>query len=414
MPSFGTVDYLVLGLTIPGTVFAFLVLCAFAYVAWNPISRVHMNRVSLRLLVYALVATCIFGAAYCMGTEFGRHPSPQCDFSVFLMNISLLFSCNMFFCMALNLQLVLVHHVQWKNLELCYMIGSFLLCAACTIPPYAAEQFGWSEAMQSCWYRTSSDATMLRWVIGTQSFWTLFMVTGELIVFFVIMGYLISYALTIRRYRRKPTGANSLDGIIPEPKSPIVKYRNLIIRIGRFCHRAAPSPRLTHARRTVPTRVVPDEPVHGRVGPHRCKEHCRRTSSTAAGDGRPRALRLSALDLQLDRSDGPVVPSRRLGAAAGRKGIVCRASAEHHLPSAQPARRVYLIVVLDDARAQHAGRPALEGDLRDLVAGHETEQQCCYRRRGQGYPCTFMTADSVCVWDYVTSSISSVRLVVRL
>jgi hypothetical protein len=47
---------LILGLGIPGTCLAFLVLCAYAYAAWHPVSKDHLNRVSFRLLVYALLA----------------------------------------------------------------------------------------------------------------------------------------------------------------------------------------------------------------------------------------------------------------------------------------------------------------------------------------------------------------------
>jgi hypothetical protein len=58
---------LITGFAIPSIVFTMLILGAYAWTAWNPVSRPHLNRVSFRLLVYALVAKyfyCILPLAY--------------------------------------------------------------------------------------------------------------------------------------------------------------------------------------------------------------------------------------------------------------------------------------------------------------------------------------------------------------
>jgi hypothetical protein len=44
------------GFTLPGTGLSVIVLIAFAVVAWHPVSRPHLDRVSLRLLTYAIIA----------------------------------------------------------------------------------------------------------------------------------------------------------------------------------------------------------------------------------------------------------------------------------------------------------------------------------------------------------------------
>ncbi|KAJ7138183.1 hypothetical protein C8R44DRAFT_868507 [Mycena epipterygia] len=45
-----------LTLAIAGVSLSAFILSAFAYLAWNRVSRPHLNRVSFRLLVYALIA----------------------------------------------------------------------------------------------------------------------------------------------------------------------------------------------------------------------------------------------------------------------------------------------------------------------------------------------------------------------
>lgn len=46
----------VFGLTMPGLALTFVVLALYAYVALYPAPRRHLDRVSFRLLVYALLA----------------------------------------------------------------------------------------------------------------------------------------------------------------------------------------------------------------------------------------------------------------------------------------------------------------------------------------------------------------------
>jgi hypothetical protein len=45
-----------LGFTMPGIFLSVVVLIAFAFAAWKPVSRPHLDRVSFRLLTYAIIA----------------------------------------------------------------------------------------------------------------------------------------------------------------------------------------------------------------------------------------------------------------------------------------------------------------------------------------------------------------------
>ncbi|KAJ7138200.1 hypothetical protein C8R44DRAFT_976022, partial [Mycena epipterygia] len=230
----GHIADLILGLVVPGACLTFLVLCCYAYLAWHPVSKGHLNRVSFRLLVYALIANLIFGISFLIGT-LATAPSTWCTFVAFLVNLSLMFSGGMFFCMALNLQLVLVHRFNGQRMEKYYILGTSLLCAACNITPYAYGQFGWNAINETCWFRNPDQAVMLRWLIGTQSFWVLLMAASEVVAFLAIVGYVISYELITRRYRSRSDSSVDYypDNQIP-PKSPVILYRKIILRIGLY------------------------------------------------------------------------------------------------------------------------------------------------------------------------------------
>ncbi|KAJ7443195.1 hypothetical protein B0H11DRAFT_2093008 [Mycena galericulata] len=227
------INDLIQGLMIPGLCLTFLVLCAYAYAAWHPVSKNYLNRVSFRLLVYALVANLIFGTTFLIGTLI-TGPSAKCNFVAFLTNLSLAFSAGMFFCMALNLQLVLVHHINGQTMEKYYIIGISLVCAVCNITPYASGQLGWDRIDETCWFNNPDRAVRLRWLIGTQTFWLLLMANGEIVAFLVIVGYIISHKLTIRRYRQHYSEESGTYDSAETAARPIMKYRNVILRIGLY------------------------------------------------------------------------------------------------------------------------------------------------------------------------------------
>ncbi|KAJ7704796.1 hypothetical protein B0H17DRAFT_1326353 [Mycena rosella] len=142
-----------LGFAVSGAVMSALVLLGFAYAAWFPPSRKHLNRVSFRLLVYAMVSSVIYACSY-IPTLKVSHASAACTAAAFLTSIysrtpgftqtSLLFSAAMICCISLNLQLVLVHGVDGRMMEKYYVLGCAFLSAVCNITPLAAGQFGFN------------------------------------------------------------------------------------------------------------------------------------------------------------------------------------------------------------------------------------------------------------------------------
>ncbi|KAF8192369.1 hypothetical protein K438DRAFT_1590312, partial [Mycena galopus ATCC 62051] len=106
---------------------------------------------------------------------------------------ALMFSACMFFCMALNLQLVLIHGINGRMMEKYYLIGSSFLVAVCNITPLAAGQFGYFDVNDTCWFANPDPAVQLRWLISCESFWFLFIATGELVSFLILVGFMLQH-----------------------------------------------------------------------------------------------------------------------------------------------------------------------------------------------------------------------------
>ncbi|KAJ7138154.1 hypothetical protein C8R44DRAFT_766945 [Mycena epipterygia] len=222
---------LMLGLGLPGIILVTLLLSSFAYLACRHASRRHLDRVSFRLLVLALIANLLYGILLVI-RQF--HPA-ACGPVSFLSVFSTLFVACMFFSMALNLQLVLVYGVNGNMMEKYYIIGSSLLSLTCSITPYAAGQLGWTDSAGNCWVRKSTSTSVtLHWYIGTQALWILLMSTGELTAFITISCFMLRQQLRFRKIKGK-MGISSASAYTPAlVAAPIVKYRNTILRIGLY------------------------------------------------------------------------------------------------------------------------------------------------------------------------------------
>lgn len=224
-----------LSFTMPGLVLSSLVLVAFAYVAWKPVSRPYLDRVSFRLLTYAIIANINFGVAFIL-TAWLTGPSRGCSFVAFLTNASLIFSACMFFSIALNLQLVIVHGVNGNHMEKWYLLGSTIMTLGLNIPPYALGQYGWNYENATCWYNTPDSALRLKWVIGTLSFWVLLIACGETVMFFIVINYMLRCDRKTRGMRL-PTQSSMVSAETVQSKLPIsfaTKYRKIILRIGLY------------------------------------------------------------------------------------------------------------------------------------------------------------------------------------
>ncbi|KAJ7844282.1 hypothetical protein B0H13DRAFT_2096826, partial [Mycena leptocephala] len=206
---------IVLGLVISGVSSTAVLLILYGYAAWNPVSRRYLDRVSFRLLVYALLAHIVFGVVLVVGT-LTPYPNWRCELLAFLTNLSLMFSAGMFFCIAINLPLVLAYDVNGQKMEKYYVFGTALVCLICNIAPYAAGKLG-GAADGGCWYTSTDPREVLRWLIGTQTVWILLA------------------SLDTRGFRTDTQlGATYTSEASRRMGSNILMFRNIIFRIGLY------------------------------------------------------------------------------------------------------------------------------------------------------------------------------------
>ncbi|KAJ6539869.1 hypothetical protein DFH09DRAFT_1368680 [Mycena vulgaris] len=227
-----------LGVASSGVALSVLLLAAVAYLAWNPISRPHLNRVSFRLIVYAIISNVIFDILMFMYLI----PSPACSFLAFLGVTTPMFSACMFCCIALNLQLVLVYGVNGNKMEKYYIAGSALLCAVCNVPTWITGELGWYATNGSCWLRDPTPTIQLHWLVATLSVPMVLMSSIEVLSFFTILIFMVRHQRRILRLRADTTTCQSTSdsgaGIATlassRPQPPIVRYRSMILRISLY------------------------------------------------------------------------------------------------------------------------------------------------------------------------------------
>ncbi|KAJ7087654.1 hypothetical protein B0H15DRAFT_299912 [Mycena belliarum] len=187
--------------------------------------RPYLNRVSFRLLVYALVSNLSY--AILSLPIFERGESLACTSTAFATNILLIFSGCIFYCMSLNLVLVLVYGVDGRVMEKQYLIGSLFVCMVCSIAPLAAGQYGFWPAGNVCWFADPNPAVQFRWLLGAQSFWLLLLAVAEVISFAVLLSSMLIHQV---RTNRAITDVSSQTA----PPPPILRSRGLILKIGLY------------------------------------------------------------------------------------------------------------------------------------------------------------------------------------
>jgi hypothetical protein len=237
--------------TIPGTCLCFLVLVAYAAAAFFPKAREHLDRVSFRLLVYTLVANVLYGIAFSV-TAAQTGPGPLCNFGAFAVNFTLSFGVFFTTCIAINLQLVLVHRINGKKMEKYYVIGTVLLVLALTVPTYGLDQFGWNADSFTCWFKNPDEPTRLQWLIGTQSFWMALAATIETICSSVVLYWMYRFQVKTKILQRasRPSYSLSTRGATATRNTSrtwdtsssqstrvigqVHKYRSVILRIALY------------------------------------------------------------------------------------------------------------------------------------------------------------------------------------
>ncbi|KAJ8701139.1 hypothetical protein PTI98_004096 [Pleurotus ostreatus] len=231
--------------TIPGTILCFLVLLAYGAAALSPKGRPHLDRVSFRLLCYSLFFNILYGIAFSV-TAAQTGPGSLCNFGAFAVNFTLNFATFFTTCIAINLQLVLVHRVNGKAMEKYYVIVVSLLSIVLTVPAFGLNQFGWDEANFTCWFKNPDEHTKVQWLIGTQSFWIALAATIETICSVTVLVWMAKFQLNTRFIQKASdpsflhtSGATGHRSEASSSAQTILsiqarKYRGVIIRIALY------------------------------------------------------------------------------------------------------------------------------------------------------------------------------------
>ncbi|KAJ6481535.1 hypothetical protein C8R47DRAFT_1284038 [Mycena vitilis] len=219
-----------LGVSIPGVALTVLLLAVIAYLQWNPVSRPHLDRVSFRLLIYALAGNLVLGLTMLPPLN-ANTPDPTCRFLSFLGVFAPVFSASMFCSIAINLQLVLLYGVNGNKMEKYYLIGGLLLTSAFMVPAAIAQQLAWYARAGVCIrLKDPSPRVQLRWVIGVQSIPLVSMAILELVSIIRITAFMVRHA--VRRQQLRADGVAFTSSL--NSKHPIVQYRSMIIRIALY------------------------------------------------------------------------------------------------------------------------------------------------------------------------------------
>ncbi|KAJ7116799.1 hypothetical protein C8R43DRAFT_1137833 [Mycena crocata] len=189
----------------------------FCFLYARPSTRSYLDRVSFRIMVYALGCNLLHGIATAV-CAFQTSDSAACGSSVWL---------------------IIVHGVNGHMMEKYYILGALTIALGVTIPPLASKQYGWDNLNEACWMTASDQDVRLRWQLGSQLVWSLFAALGEAIVFLIVVVYMFRHQASQINGSRTRSDSVTLQGTTPADAktkaiSHAAQYRGVIIRIAFY------------------------------------------------------------------------------------------------------------------------------------------------------------------------------------
>ncbi|KAF9263929.1 hypothetical protein L218DRAFT_297426 [Marasmius fiardii PR-910] len=151
-------------------------------------SRKHLDRVSFRLVVLALL--CNLVSSITLMSFYVRHDADCLGFMWSLQFFGQLCS-NLSLCVGLNLLLVMVWRQDGRKLERWYFIGSILQALIVSLPAVGAKAWGPDPTTGSCGYVFLDPGERRRWRIATVLAWPLIDIIGELVTFTWVLIYMM-------------------------------------------------------------------------------------------------------------------------------------------------------------------------------------------------------------------------------
>ncbi|KAK6517082.1 hypothetical protein TWF506_006960 [Arthrobotrys conoides] len=176
----------------------------------NPESRKCLDRVSFRLICYSLISNCFYCIGYIICVEV--KPGFFCVAGVWMIQFWLGITNWLITCVALNLELVLVHLCNGIFMEKYYIIGTIVINLGTTLPPLIKGKFGWDDVIGVCWLTSDNNEDRLKWQISTQLLW---------ILLAVLITCTCCCTTVFHLYRHKFTALNVLTQNKPSPNANI-------------------------------------------------------------------------------------------------------------------------------------------------------------------------------------------------
>ncbi|KAK6356744.1 hypothetical protein TWF718_001086 [Orbilia javanica] len=188
-----------------------LLLLGFIFILYlNPESKKCLDRVSFRLICYSLISNCFYCIGYIICVEV--KPGFFCVAGVWMIQFWLGITNWLITCVALNLELVLVHLCNGIFMEKYYVIGTIVINLGTTLPPLIKGKFGWDDVIGVCWLTSDNNEDRLKWQISTQLLW---------ILLAVLITCTCCCTTVFHLYRHKFTALNVLTQNKPGPNTNV-------------------------------------------------------------------------------------------------------------------------------------------------------------------------------------------------
>ncbi|KAL0565928.1 hypothetical protein V5O48_016092, partial [Marasmius crinis-equi] len=233
------------------------VLLLIALLSAHSVSRPKLDRVSFRMLTYALVGSLLYGVTVIFST--GETYYRTCPIVGPVLVSTLHLSSFLFFCIGLNLQLVMVHGIDGQKTEKFYVGGSLSLAIIVGLVCVGSKQWTYNPELKMCWAHSYDPKKTIMWQVGNLYLWNFLVMIGELITFSSIVVYMIRLKVLLAYLLRQPaeslnvqhqvfetdfirrrsqytsqySGQLSASLQYSKPRGP-KQYRNMVLRIALY------------------------------------------------------------------------------------------------------------------------------------------------------------------------------------
>ncbi|KAG7093482.1 hypothetical protein E1B28_007157 [Marasmius oreades] len=223
----------------------------------HSLSKQKTDRVSFRIMVYALCTSVVYSITMYLVNRV--HGQTACRVTGSSTVFGLHLSSFLFFCIGLNLQLVMIHGIDGAKAEKYYVWGSLSLALVLGVLTYVSNQLTYDSKV-GCYYYDPNPVRGFWWRVrewlpdylqiavrfqrsryftqmGMQNIWSFLTMAGELVTFCSVVIYMIR----VKVFSPGPSLAATVPGSqrlsashqYRKPLGPR-QYRNIVLRISLY------------------------------------------------------------------------------------------------------------------------------------------------------------------------------------